>query len=424
MIVVQKQSLKGSITVPGDRSISHRAVIFSSLSKGTAEISGYSMTEDCLSTIDCFRKMGIGIDILRENRIRVNGKGLNGLKQPLSILNAGISGTTIRLLLGVLVGQPFTTSITRDDSEIRKPVGKLIEVLRLMGANIIVRENGNVYPLTVQPANLKGLTYEITPEDAYIKSPMLIAALYSTGETIVIEKSKSRDHTELMLSYLGADIDFRDGSVKCRKSSDLYSKNLTIPGDISIASYFFTAGIIVPDSRITVANTGINRTRTSIIDIYKSMGANISIGNVHVENNEPIGDISAESSGLKGTIVEADIIPFIIDEIPALIVAAATAEGITEIRGIWDCKLKEMTRVRTIADELRKMGANIRDTVSGLLIEGVRHLKGTIVDSRNDHIIAMALAIAGLVAEGETMVKRAQILDAAYPDFMAVLNRL
>ncbi len=425
MIVVQSKSLKGAIGIPGDSSISHRAVIFSSLSKGVAEISGLSMKEDCLSTIDCFRKMGVAIEILpEENRIRVNGKGLYGLKAPSSVLNAGKSGTTIRLLLGVLSGQPFTSHVIRDESVIKKPVGKPVQMLKRMGANITGREDGNYSPFVVSPAGLSGMTCELAPEDAHIKSPILIAGLYAEGSTTVLEQTRSRNHSELMLQYLGARVEINDGSVTCERPGNLFAKNLIIPGDITIASYYITASLLVPDSHVTITDTGINPTRTGIIDVYRSMGAKISVINQHEQSNEMVGDIIIETSDLKGTVIEARQIPFIIDEIPAIIAAASLAEGITEIRGIWQCKIKETARIKSVAAELVKMGANIKETEDGLEITGVRNLRGTVVECGNDHFAAMALAAAGLAASGETMIRKAQILDAEYPEFMTVINKL
>ncbi len=425
MIVAQSKSLKGTIGVPGDSSISHRAVIFSSLSKGVAEISGLSMKEDCLSTIDCFRKMGVAIEILpEENRVRVNGKGLYGLRAPTAVLNAGKSGTTIRLLLGVLSGQPFASQVIRDESVIKKPVGKPVRMLRCMGANITGRDDGNYSPFVVSPARLTGMTCELAPEDAHIKSPLLIAGLYAEGRTTVLEQARSRDHSELMLRYLGAKVEINDGSVTCEKPGNLYARDLSIPGDITMASYYITASLLVPDSRVTIANSGINPTRTGIISVYRSMGANIGIINEHEQGNEMVGDIVVETSDLKGTIIEERQIPFIIDEIPAIIVAASLAEGVTQIRGIWQCKIKETVRIKSVIAELLKMGANIKVTENDVEITGVRSLRGTIVECGNDHLAAMALAVAGLAASGETMIRKAQILDAEYPEFITVLNKL
>ncbi|NMB34326.1 MAG: 3-phosphoshikimate 1-carboxyvinyltransferase [Clostridium sp.] len=424
MLIEQRDSLKGEITVPGDKSISHRAILFSSLAKGNTEIDGFMMGEDCLCTIDCFRKMQVSIEILPNNKIRVLGNGLYGLNPPGTPLNAGRSGTAIRLLLGVLSCQPFSSVITRSGSALRKPIGKVVSPLREMGADIRGRENGNLCPLSIRPSKLAGKSHNISILHTYIKSPLLIAGLYAEGETTVIEEAKSRDHSELMLNYLGADIVVDGLKVTSHRVENLFAQKIQIPGDISIAAYFITAGIIVPNSDIVIKGVGINPTRAGILEVYKSMGAHIELLNKRTVNNEEIADIRVVSSSLKGTTIKGDIIPRLIDEIPIITVAAAMAEGTTTIKGLDGFKTKESGKLKRILAELAKLGARVNETEDGAVIEGKGFLRGSIVEGNNDAAITMSLCIASLAAEGETTIRKTQILDIVYPDFISVLNGL
>ncbi|ABN53018.1 MAG TPA: 3-phosphoshikimate 1-carboxyvinyltransferase [Hungateiclostridium thermocellum] len=423
MLIEQRDSLRGEINIPGDKSISHRAILFGSLAKGTTEIEGLMMGEDCLSTIDCFRKMHVSIEIL-PNKVKIHGNGLYGLKPPSAPLNAGRSGTALRLLLGVLSGQPFSSVLTRNEAVLRKPVGKVVAPLRQMGANITGRENGNICPLSIQPAKLTGKTHHVSILDTYIKSPLLIAGLYADGETTVIEEVKSRDHSELMLNYFGADIKVNGLEVTSRRVENLYAQHIQVPGDISIAAYFITAGLIVPNSDIVIKNVGINPTRAGILDVYKSMGAKIEILNERVVSNEKVADIRVVSSPLNGTTIERSMIPRLIDEIPIITVAASVAKGTTTITGLKGFKTKESGKLSRMIAELSKLGATLHETEDGVIIEGKEHLKGTVVEGHNDAAIAMSLCVAGLVAENETNIRKTQVLDIAYPDFITVLNKL
>jgi len=424
VLIEQKKSLKGEITVPGDKSISHRAVMFGALAKGTTEIDNFLMSEDCLSSIDCLRKMQIKVEILPDSKVKVHGKGPHGLKPPASVLNTGKSGTTIRLLLGILAGQPFGSTITRDDSSQKKPVGKVVVPLRMMGANITGKDDGNLCPLAISPSNLNGITYELSMQDTHIKSPILIAGLYANGETTVIEAVKSRNHSELMLNYFGADIRVDGLKAASRRTDNLQARHVEIPGDISKASYFITAGLLVPNSDITIKNVGINPTRAGIIDVYKSMGAKIEILNERTVSNEKVADIRVTSSSLKAVTVEGEMIPTLIDEIPVLAAAAVTAEGTTVIKGLSGFKIKESNRIKALAMELSKMGAVVRETEDGMSIEGRPALRGTIVESYNDFSIAMAMAVAGLTAAGETMIRKSQVVEAVFPEFLPMLKKL
>lgn len=424
MLIEQRKSLKGEICVPGDRSISHRAIMFGALARGTTEIDGLLLGEDCLSTIDCFRKMQIGIEILSSNKVKIHGKGLYGLKAPASALNTGNSGTTLRLLLGVLSGQSFSSTVTRSETAQKKPVGKVVGPLRQMGANITGRNDGNLCPLVISPSQLQGITYDLPAIDAHVKSPLLIAGLYAEGETTVIESFKSRNHSELMLNYFGADIKVDGLKVTSHKVYNLFSQHVEVPGDISIASYFITAGLLVPNSDITIKNVGINPTRTSFLDVYRSMGAKIEIYNERTTGSEKSADIRVATSSLNAVTIEKDVAPGLIDEIPVIVVAAALAKGTTVIKGLRGFKVKESGRTAMLARELSKMGAVVRETEDGMVIEGGKPLKGSIVESYNDYAIAMAMSVAGLTADGETMIRKSQVVDVAFPEFYPLLNKL
>jgi 3-phosphoshikimate 1-carboxyvinyltransferase len=424
VLIEQRNSLKGEVTIPGDKSISQRAIMFGALAKGTTEIDNFLLGEDCLSTIDCFRKMQIGIEILPDSKVRVQGKGLYGLKAPASVLNTGKSGTAIRLLLGVLCGQPFTSTVTRDESSIKKPVGKLVHQLRQMNASITGREDGNLCPLTVAPSNLRGITCELSPLDTQLKSPILIAGLYADGATVIKETVKSRDHSELMLNYFGADISVDDLRVTSHRVENLYARHIEVPGDISIAAYFITAGLLVPNSDITIKNVGVNPTRTGILDVYRRMGAKIEISNERVVNNEKVADIHVVSSDLQAVKIDGGMIPRLIDELPVITVAAVFARGTTEITGLSGFKVKESNKLKSIVLELTKMGARLRETEDGLVVEGGRQLRGTVVESYGNSSLAMSLSVAGLVAEGETMIRKTQIVDIAFPGYFQIFNKL
>jgi 3-phosphoshikimate 1-carboxyvinyltransferase len=424
VLIEQRDSLRGEIIVPGDKSISHRAIVFASLAKGISEIDGFLLSEDCVSTIDCLRKMQVSIEILSNNKVKVQGNGLHGLRQPGSHLNTGRSGTALRLILGVVAGQQFNSIINRDDSSQRKPVGKIVKALKNMGANIHGRDDSNLCPLSISPSRLNGITLNLSIHDTQIKSPVLIAGLYAMDATRVTEATRSRDHTELMLKHLGADIDIDGCSVIIHPVDELEAQKIEIPGDISMASYFITAGLITPQSDIIVKNVGVNPTRTGIIDVYKAMGAQIELFNEREANNEKIADIRVKYSELKAIDIEGDIIPRLLDEIPIIAVAAATANGTTTVKNLKGYKVKESGKVKLITAELAKMGVSIQETEDGLIVEGGKTLKGTVIESYNNYDIAMAMSIAGLVAKGETMIRKAQVLDIVYPDFISTLNRL
>lgn len=424
VLIEQRSSLKGEVNIPGDESISQRAILFGALSKGTTEIDNFLLGEDCMSTIDCFRKMQVGIEILPDNRVKVQGRGLYGLRTPGSPLNAGRSGTALRLLLGVLCGQPFPSTVIRDEYSMKKPVGKVVRHLRQMGAAIAGKEDGNLCPLNISPANLKGIHCTLSQQDAQIKSPLLVAGLYAGGETSVNEPVKSRDHTELMLQSFGADIRVDGLKVASRMVENLYAQHIEVPGDISIAAYYLTAGLLVPNSDITIKNVGVNPTRTGILDVYGQMGAKIRVINERTVNNEKVADIHVASSDLGAVKIDANMIPRLIDELPVITVAASFAGGTTEITGLSGFKVKESGKLKSLAMELTKMGARLHETEDSLTVEGGKPLRGTVVESYGNASLAMSLSVAGLAAEGETMIRKTQIVDIAFPGYFQAFNKL
>lgn len=425
MIIKSTSSLTGTYTIPGDKSISHRSVMFGSISKGTTRITNFLQGADCLSTIDCFRRMGIEI-IETESEILVHGKGLRGLTQPSSILDVGNSGTTTRLISGILSGQDFESTLSGDDSLNSRPMKRVQLPLSIMEADIQSILGNDCAPLKIMPHPLHGMTYYSPVASAQVKSAILLAGLYADTETTVIEPSLSRNHTELMLKQFGATIsanpyDSLNGdkgpSATIAPCEELFGQDIQVPGDISSAAYFIAAGILVPNSEILIQNVGINPTRAGILEVCKQMGTKIEYVNERNAGGEPVADLLVSTSQLNGTIVEGDIIPTLIDEIPMIAVMAACAKGTTIIKDAAELKVKESNRIDTVVAGLRAMGITVTPTDDGMIIEGGSTLKGATIDSYLDHRIAMSFAIAGLVAEGETTIKDAHCVDISFPDF-------
>lgn len=419
-----KKSIRATLSVPGDKSISHRAVMFGALAEGTTEIDHFLLGEDCLSTIDCFKKLGVSIELNKEEaKVTVHGKGLHGLEAPKEILDTGNSGTTFRLMSGILAGQAFESTLTGDASIQKRPMKRVIAPLTEMGAKITAKEN-NYAPVTITGTNIKGINYELPVASAQVKSCVLLAGLYAEGETKVVEPVPTRDHTERMLKYLGAEIQ-RDGDViSITPNQQLKAKPITVPGDISSAAFMLTAALITPDSEITITNVGINPTRVGIVEALKEMGADIEVKNLRESCGEPVADLTAKTSALKGITIGGDIIPKLIDEIPVLAVAACFAEGTTIIKDAEELKVKESNRIAAMVTELSKMGANIRETEDGMIIEGGFPLHGAEVVSYHDHRIAMSLAIASLNAQGETSIENPDCVSISFPNFYELLNNL
>ena len=423
-VVNPKNSFNSVISVPGDKSISHRAVMFGSIACGDTVIKGFLNGEDCLSTVGCFKDMGINME-MNETEVVVHGKGLKGLTAPKNALNVGNSGTTLRLLSGILSAQPFTSVLTGDDSIKKRPMDRVAIPLSLMGADIKSLSPDKILaPVTITGKPLKGINYTLPVASAQVKSAIILASLYAKGETVITEPEATRDHTEIMLSFMGADIKKDGNKIICRPAEEIYGKNITVPGDISSAAYFMIAAAICENACVTIKNVGINPTRTGIVTVLKNMGADITVTNEHTVNGEPIGDITVKSSSLKATVIEGDIIPKLIDEIPVIAVAAALAEGTTVIKDAQELKVKESNRIKTTADELSKFGIDITETDDGLIIKGKPYLKGAVTESHNDHRIAMACAIAALAAEGASTVKGSDCVDISFPGFFKLLEDL
>lgn len=412
MVIQKIKKAVGQIKVPGDKSISHRAVMLGSLANGVTEISGFLKGADCLSTIDCFRKMGIDIDINGEN-VTVHGNGLRGLKKPDEMLYTGNSGTTTRLLCGILSGQNFDTSITGDASIQKRPMGRVVKPLSMMGAKI---EN-EYCPLYITGTKLHGIDYKMPVASAQVKTAIILAGLYADGETVIHEIEKSRDHTELMLSAMGADLTVDNLDITVKPTNDLTAVNVDVPGDISSAAFFLVLGAIMPNSQITVTNVGINPTRTGIIDVLKDMGADITLENVHTSAGETVADITVRSSSLKGTTVGGDIIPRLIDELPIIAVAAVFADGQTVIKDAQELKVKETNRIRAVVDEFNKCGIDITETDDGMIINGGKSIHGADFKTYGDHRMAMSLTVLAQLADGESTLDDSDCACVSHPTF-------
>ena len=420
--------LKGSVTVPGDKSISHRCIMFGSIADGITEVRNFLQGADCLATIRCFRSLGIEIEET-DSTVTVHGKGLHGLSAPDGILDVGNSGTTTRLLSDILAGQPFESRLSGDESLNSRPMKRIIDPLTQMGARISSIPGNGCAPLHIAPSSLHGIHYDSPVASAQVKSCILLAGLYADGETSVTEPSLSRNHTELMLREFGADIrtthalDSTRATASIRPCSGLYGQKITVPGDISSAAYFIAAGLIVPDSEILIENVGINPTRAGILKVCEDMGGNITLLNERTEGGEKIADILVKTSSLHGITIEGDIIPTLIDEIPVIAVMAAVAEGTTVIKDASELKVKETDRIETVTDNLKAMGCNVTPTADGMIITGGK-LKGASIHTLLDHRIAMAFSIAALVAEGNTKILDSKCVDVSYPTFYDTFEQL
>ena len=420
--------LKGRVSVPGDKSISHRCIMFGSIADGVTEVRNFLEGADCLATIRCFRSMGIEIEE-KNTTVIVHGKGLHGLSAPDSILDVGNSGTTTRLLSGILAGQPFESKLSGDESLNSRPMKRIMDPLTQMGAHISSILRNGCAPLYIAPSTLHGIHYDSPVASAQVKSCILLAGLYAEGETSVTEPSLSRNHTELMLREFGADIrtthalNSTEATASIRPCGRLFGQKITVPGDISSAAYFIAAGLIVPDSEILIENVGINPTRAGILKVCEDMGGNITLLNERTEGGEKIADILVKTSSLHGITIEGDIIPTLIDEIPVIAVMAATAEGTTIIKDAEELKVKETDRIETVTDNLKAMGCNVTPTADGMIITGGK-LKGASIHTLLDHRIAMAFSIAALVAEGNTKILDSKCVDVSYPTFYDTFEQL
>lgn len=415
--------LKGELTIPGDKSISHRAVMLGAISQGTTSVTNFLRGADCLSTISCFRKMGIAIE---ENptEILIHGKGLHGLSAPEAVLDVGNSGTTMRLLSGILAGQDFSSSLTGDASIRKRPMKRVITPLSLMGASIESIPGNGCAPLAIQGMPLTGIHYQSPVSSAQVKSCVLLAGLYADSTTKVTEPFVSRNHSELMLRSFGAEIQTEGTTVSVQPDPLLTGQKVEVPGDISSAAYFIAAGLLIPGSEIFIKNVGINPTRDGILRVCRAMGADIEILNEQEHCGELTADLLVRHSALKGTVIEGGMIPTLIDELPIIAVMAAFAEGTTIIRDAQELKVKESNRLDIIVHHLKEMGADVTPAPDGMLIRGGKPLTGAVLDSHMDHRIAMSFAIAAMAGNGETEILNSDCVSISYPDFYADLRRL
>ena len=424
--IAPTRGLKGEVTIPGDKSISHRSIMLGSIALGTTEITHFLEGADCLSTIDCFRKMGVEIE-RKPSSILVHGKGLRSLTAPASTLNVGNSGTTTRLISGILSGQNFATTLSGDDSLNSRPMKRIMTPLNTMGAHIRSLNDNGCAPLHIRPGALHGIHYQSPVASAQVKSAVLLAGLYADSPTSVTEPALSRNHTELMLqgfgAYVATDL-HTDGTATAHVEpcKELYGQQICVPGDISSAAYFIAAALLVPGSELLVKNVGTNFTRAGFLKVCKAMGADIETVSQTIEGGESRADLLVRYSHLKGTVIEGDIIPTLIDEIPMIAIMAAFADGQTVIRDAAELKVKETNRIDTVTAGLKAMGADITPTDDGMIIEGTGHLNGASIQSYLDHRIAMAFSVAGLASDGETQIVDSQCVDVSYPEFYATLN--
>ncbi len=413
--------IKGRLRVPGDKSISHRAVMFGAISKGITNIKGFLTGADCISTISIFKKMGIDIEI-QNTAVTVKGKGLYGLSKPGEILDCGNSGTTTRLVSGILSAQNFTSVLTGDKSIQKRPMNRIIAPLTLMGADI--KSNNGFAPLTITGSSLHGIEYNSPVASAQVKSAILLAGLYADSPTTVIEPAKSRDHTELMLKKFGANLNTTKTSATIKPCKELFATDIDVPSDISSAAFFMAAAVLVPGSELILKNVGINPTRDGVIKVLKDMGANIEIINSNDEF-EPVADIKVSYSKLHATTIGGEIIPTLIDELPLLAAIASLAEGKTIIKDAAELKVKESNRINVMCEELSKLGVNVVETEDGMEIEGTNKLLGNVtISTHDDHRIAMTFAILGLISEGEIKLDNKACVEISYPEFFDDLRKV
>lgn len=416
--------LKGEITVPGDKSISHRGIMFGSIAKGITEITGFLNSADCNSTINCFRQMGVSITKTDEHTVLVEGKGMRGLSAPSDYLDAGNSGTTVRLMSGILSAQPFSVTVTGDASIQKRPMKRIMEPLSLMGADITSLHDNGCAPLIINGKSLHGITYTTKTASAQVKSSILLAGLYADSKTEVTEPAVSRNHSELMLRAFGADLSVSGKTVILNPAQELFAQKVEVPGDISSAAYFIIAGLITPGSELLIKNVGINETRDGIIRVVKAMGGKLTLLNERIACGEKVADLLVEYSELNATTIEGEIIPTLIDELPVIAVLAACAKGQTIIKDAAELKVKECNRIDAVTQNLSAMGADITATDDGFIINGGNELHGTAIETFHDHRIAMSFAIANLVSDGENTYDHPECVNISYPTFFEDLQKL
>jgi len=424
LVLEKVNKLKGNIFVPGDKSISHRSLILGSIAQGETRIYNFLNSLDCLNTLECMRALGVEIKSVSNDSLTIKGKGLYGLQESKVILDVGNSGTTIRLLTGLLSGQNFYSVLNGDNSIKKRPMKRVIQPLRLMGAEIWGREDGHFAPLSIKGSQLNRFQYTLPVASAQVKSALLLAGLYTTGETVISEPLSSRDHTERMLEIMQADIKIAPPEIKIKGGTELKSTDIFIPGDISSAAYFIAAASILRDSQIIIKQVGVNPTRTGVIEILKKMGTKIDILDYQIKSNEPRADLKIEYSELKGIEIKEEIVPLLIDELPLIAVVATQAHGKTLVSGARELRVKESDRIKAIVSELKKMGADIEEKEDGFVVNGPTSLQGAVCESYHDHRIAMSLVVAALLAEGKTVIRNSECIDISFPGFEKILQKL
>ena len=415
--------LFGEVTIPGDKSISHRSVMFGSVAHGVTTVTNFLKGDDCLSTISCFRKLGVRIEESND-QLRIFGNGFEGLTEPNELLDVGNSGTTIRLLMGILAGRPFFSSLIGDESIGKRPMTRVTNPLSNMGAKIDGRHNGSYTPLSIRGGHLKSINYTLPVASAQVKSALILAGLQADGVSQIIEPAETRDHTERMIRRFGGEIEKDNKVITVKGGQKLTAASIHVPGDISSAAFFLVAGAIISGSEIHLKNVGLNSTRTGIIEVLQKMGADLKIHENQDNKFEPTGDLIIKSSSLKGTIIEGDLIPKLIDEVPIIALMATQAEGDTIIKDAEELKVKETNRIDTVVQELKKLGASIEATKDGMVIHGKSKLHGGVVSSHGDHRIGMMLAVAALLSKEEVLLEKPEAISVSYPNFFEHLNNL
>jgi 3-phosphoshikimate 1-carboxyvinyltransferase len=418
------RALSGGVEVPGDKSISHRYAMLSALADGLSELRNFAAARDCHSTLACMKSLGAGVEV-QDTTVRVTGHGLHGLKSSWRTLDAENSGTTIRLLSGILSGQSFTTKITGDDSLQKRPMKRVMTPLREMGAEIRARDE-NFPPLEIRGGKLRAIQYQTPMASAQVKSAILLAGLYAQGETSVSEPAATRDHTELALQEFGATIRKFGRTISIDPQPTLRAVSLDIPGDLSSAVFLIAAASLCPESNLYIGNVGLNPTRSAILDFFNQMGASVTITNLHTKGGEVVGDLSVKGAQLKGGLVSGDLVPLLIDELPMLAALGPYTDQGIEIRDAGELRVKESDRIAALAENLKRLGAKVEERPDGLRVEGrsAGGLRGAEIDPRGDHRIAMAFAVAGLAAAGETRILDPDCAAVSYPTFFSELRRL
>jgi 3-phosphoshikimate 1-carboxyvinyltransferase len=413
---------RGSLNVPGDKSVSHRALMMAALAEGKTEVTRLAPGKDVASTAGCLRGLGVAIDV-RGDAALVHGRGSGGFSPPARTLDAGNSGTTVRLLSGILAAQPFASTITGDASIRRRPMKRIVEPLRAMGA-LIETSPGFLAPLSIRGSRLHPIDYVMPVPSAQVKSCILLAALFAEGRTSVTESALSRDHTERMFEHLGIRIGRHGLRIEIEGPQSPAARDMDVPGDISSAAFPMIAAALIPDSELTLLNVGVNPTRTGVIEVLRTMGCSITESSPRISGGEPRADLIVRTSALRGTEISGAMIPKIIDEIPILAVAASQAEGRTVVRDATELRVKETDRIAAVATNLEAMGIHVDVFDDGFAVEGPQKLRGAVIDSMDDHRIAMAFAVAGLVADGETRILKTECADISFPGFFDLLERV